>query len=145
MALKLNLRANERIVVNGAVMTALKPTSLLINNRVAVLLERQIMRPEHATTPARRIYFAVQCAYMADPGESAPFLDKVAELVGDFEGATGSTRARTTLVRIRDEVTIGRFYEALKLCRELMSYEEMVLGLAPLEGFSATPTPEPAR
>ena len=74
MALKLNLRANERIVINGAVLTALKPTSILINNQVSMLLERQIMRPENANSPARRIYFAAQCAYMGrNRGEIALF------------------------------------------------------------------------
>src|SRR5258708_30281870 len=75
MGLKLNLRANERLVVNGALLTALKPTSLLINNQVSMLLERHIMRPEHASTPARRIYFAIQCAYIADAAARQPYLD----------------------------------------------------------------------
>jgi flagellar biosynthesis repressor protein FlbT len=136
MGLKLNLRANERLVINGALLTALKPTSLLINNQVSMLLERHIMRPEHAKTPARRIYFAIQCAYIADASERPPYLEQAIGYIGDFEGATESPKARALLAEIRRHLEQRTYYEALKRCRDLISYEEVVLNLPPVDAFS---------
>jgi len=140
MGLKLNLRANERLVINGALLTALKPTSLLINNQVSMLLERHIMRPEHVKTPARRVYFAIQCAYIADPGERPPYLEQAETYIKDFEGATESSKIRALLGEMRRHIEQRAYYDALKLCRDLISYEEVVLNLPPVDAFSA-PSP----
>jgi flagellar protein FlbT len=140
MGLKLNLRANERLVINGALLTALKPTSLLINNQVSMLLERHIMRPEHVKTPARRVYFAIQCAYIADPGERPPYLEQAATFIKDFEGATESPKIRGLLGDMRRHLEQRAYYDALKLCRDLISYEEVVLNLPPVDAFSS-PSP----
>jgi len=137
MGLKLNLRANERLVINGALLTALKPTSLLINNQVSMLLERHIMRPEHANTPARRIYFAVQCAYIADASERPPYLEQAMNYIRDFEGATESGKIRALLADMRRHLEQRAYYDALKQCRDLISYEEVVLNLPPLDAFSS--------
>ncbi len=136
MGLKLNLRANERLVINGALLTALKPTSLLINNQVAMLLERHIMRPEHANTPARRVYFAIQCAYIADASERQGYLDQANIYIQDFEGATESGKVRGLLADMRRNLDQRAYYDALKLCRDLITYEQIVLNLPPLEAFS---------
>jgi flagellar protein FlbT len=138
MGLKLNLRANERLVINGALLTALKPTSLLINNQVSMLLERHIMRPEHVKTPARRVYFAIQCAYIADPGERPPYLEQANTYIKDFEGATESSKMRALLGEMRRHIEQRAYYDALKLCRDLISYEEVVLNLPPVDAFSAS-------
>jgi len=137
MGLKLNLRANERLVINGALLTALKPTSLLINNQVSMLLERHIMRPEHAKTPARRVYFAIQCAYIADASERPPYLEQALGYIKDFEGATESGKVRALLGDIRRHLEQRAYYEALKMCRDLISYEEVVLNLPPVDAFSS--------
>ncbi|MBI3513898.1 MAG: flagellar biosynthesis repressor FlbT [Proteobacteria bacterium] len=140
MGLKLNLRANERLVINGALLTALKPTSLLINNQVSMLLERHIMRPEHANTPARRVYFAIQCAYIADASERQVFLDQATTYIQDFEGATESPKVRGLLTDMRRNVEQRAYYDALKLCRDLIGYEQIVLNLPPLDAFSTPAT-----
>jgi flagellar protein FlbT len=138
MGLKLNLRANERLVVNGALLTALKPTSLLINNQVSMLLERHIMRPEHAGTPARRIYFGIQCAYIADASERQPYLDQTDGFIKDFEGATESPKIQGLLTDMRRHIDQRAYYDALKLCRDLIAYEELILNLPPLDAFSSS-------
>jgi flagellar biosynthesis repressor protein FlbT len=140
MGLKLNLRANERLVINGALLTALKPTSLLINNQVSMLLERHIMRPEHVKTPARRIYFAIQCAYIADASERPPYLEQAVAYIKDFEGATESAKVRTLLGDMQRHLEQRAYYDALKLCRDLITYEEVVLNLPPVDAFSSSPS-----
>jgi flagellar protein FlbT len=138
MGLKLNLRANERLVINGALLTALKPTSLLINNQVSMLLERHIMRPEYANTPARRVYFAIQCAYIADASERPPYLEQADNFIKDFEGATESPKVRALLADMRRHLEQRAYYDALKQCRELIGYEEVVLNLPQQDTFSSS-------
>ncbi len=129
MGLKLNLRTNERIVINGAVITALKPTSILINNQVAMLLERQIMRPENANTPARHIYFAIQCAYMAEAAEKPRFLANADSYISEFAQVTTLPQTQELLGQIRRHVAAGAYYEALKLCLSLMEIEDKLLNI----------------
>ena len=60
MGLKLSLKPGEKFVVNGAVLVnADRRSSLVIENTASVLRERDIMQPEDANTPAKRIYFVV--------------------------------------------------------------------------------------
>ena len=59
MPLKLSLKPGEKFVLNGAVLAnGDKRTSLVIQNKACVLREKDIMQPEDANTPARRIYLA---------------------------------------------------------------------------------------
>ena len=56
MPLKLSLKPGEKFVLNGAVLAnGDKRTSLVIQNKACVLREKDIMQPESANTPARRI------------------------------------------------------------------------------------------
>ncbi|MDI9408921.1 MAG: flagellar biosynthesis repressor FlbT [Candidatus Pacebacteria bacterium] len=130
MALKLHLRAQERFVVNGAVITVLKPTTLIINNMVSMLLEKQIMHPNKAVTPARRIYYAVQCVYMAEEHERQHFLDNFESLVSEYETITVLVPVRDMLKQIREQLAAKQYYEALKSCNALIEHEDWLLSLS---------------
>ena len=70
MALKVELKPGERIILGECVVTndAGQRTNLLIEGGVPILREKDIMTPERADTPAKRIYLAVQFMYTArDP------------------------------------------------------------------------------
>src|SRR6185437_14352310 len=70
MPLKLSLKPQEKFVLNGAVLTnGDKRTSLVLQNKACVLREKDIMQPEDASTPARRIYFPIMMMYL-DPDDS---------------------------------------------------------------------------
>ena len=74
MPLTINLKPHERLIVNGVVIENSGPAAkILIHNNAALLRERDIVTEEQANTPARRIYFAVQCQYLF-PGKSEIFL-----------------------------------------------------------------------
>ena len=58
MPLKLTLKPGEKFVLNGAVLAnGDKRASLVVQNKACVLREKDIMQPEAANTPARRVYF----------------------------------------------------------------------------------------
>lgn len=130
MALKIRLRAEEHLVINGALVKATEPTTLLLMNHAKFMHDKQIMRPEQATTAAKRIYFAVQNAYLATPEERPAMLGIQAQLVSDFREATLSQNIRQKLDELQGCVAQDNFYRALQIAREVIAYEDLVLGVS---------------
>ena len=90
------------------------------------------MAPDGANSPARRIYFALQTAYIGTEEERAPGLVTARQLITEFMEATTSPSVREMLVRAREAADSDDGYLALKIARRVMRHEEEVLGLAPL-------------
>ena len=64
MALKVELKPGERIIIGDCVITnADQRTRLLIDGDAPILREKDILTAETADTPAKRIYLAVQLMY----------------------------------------------------------------------------------
>lgn len=137
MPLAINLKPNERLIVNGVVIqnsgTAAK---LLIHNTAAVLREKDIITEEGASTPARRIYFAIQCKYLF-PGKEAVYLPLFYKFIEEFEAAAPSTAGLTR--EIRRHVDQGQLYQALKAAKQLIASEQEILN-----GFPSPTLPEDA-
>ena len=69
MALKLSLKPGEKFVVNGAVIAnGDRRASLIIQNKVSILREKDILTEEEVNTPARRIYFPIMLMYIDPAG-----------------------------------------------------------------------------
>ena len=62
MALKVRLRAGERLAINGAVIrnTSSRTAELEVLNEATLLQERDIMLPEQADTPVKTLYLLIQ-------------------------------------------------------------------------------------
>src|SRR5690606_20785403 len=67
--LKISLRPNEKIYINGAVIRADRKVSIELLNDVHFLLESHVMQPQNASTPLRQLYFITQVILM-NPGEA---------------------------------------------------------------------------
>lgn len=128
MPLKVSLRAGERVIVNGALISVDSPTSLVFHNRVTMILERQIMRPEQANTPSRRIYFAIQNAYVSDENERPGWLERAASFVSDLRSATTQDGVRSQLDQIKANLDALDFYPAMRTARELFAHDDAMLG-----------------
>ena len=89
------------------------------------------MPPEAANTPARRIYFALQTAYVGSDEERAGGLAAARRLIAEFQEATTSTLAREMLGRALAFADADDCYQALKLARRVMLHEQEVMGLTP--------------
>ncbi len=125
MPLTINLKPHERLIVNGVVVeNSGPPAKILIHNNAALLREKDIVTEEQATTPARRIYFAIQCEYLF-PGKSDVFLPIIEKFLGEFEEAAPSTAE--LIVDIRQQVTEGQLYRALKTAKQLILREQEIL------------------
>jgi len=61
MALKIRLKPNEKMILNSAVITNGKSHSeFVVENRVMILREKDILRVDEATTYCSQIYMAIQ-------------------------------------------------------------------------------------
>jgi len=135
--LVLELRQGDLLVVNGAPLRFRSRTRVELTARARFLFGKQIMAPELATTPARRIYLAFQTAYIGSDEEREQGLELARQLAAEFQQATSSILAQELLDSALAAAECDECYQALKLVRRLMQHEEAVLAAAaalPLEG-----------
>ena len=123
MPLKLSLKPGEKFVLNGAVLTnGDKRTSLVLQNKACILREKDIMQPEEATTPVKRIYLPIMMMYLDADGTEQYYNDFALRMT-EFMGAIENHDALTTCIEISREVMGGAYYKALMLCRKLFDFE----------------------
>ncbi len=124
MALKIELKPNERIILGDCVITNTdQRTRLLIEGEVPILREKDIMRLNAADSPAKRIYLAVQLMYTSRrPQDHHPLYFR---LVRDIVRAAPSTRPY--IESINNRILTGELYKALKETRKLIAYEKGLL------------------
>jgi flagellar protein FlbT len=127
MPLKLSLKPGERFVVNGAVLqNGDRRAVLLLQNKASILREKDIIQPEDANTPVRRIYFPVMMMYL-DPAGAAGFYDEFLMRMNEFMGVTRQPDVLRECVSTSREVMAGEYYKALTRCRRLLVYEQGLL------------------
>ncbi|WP_119680551.1 flagellar biosynthesis repressor FlbT [Indioceanicola profundi] len=127
MALKIRLAAGERMIINGALIRAETKAEIVLMNRTSFMVDRQIMRPEEANTPARRIYFSLQNVYISDVEEQPQMMQFFHDYTDQFREATSNPSVKASIGAMREMVERGEFYAALQAARELIQYEDSVL------------------
>jgi flagellar biosynthesis repressor protein FlbT len=132
--LVLELRQGEVMIVNGAPIRFRTKTRIELTAKARFLFGKQIMPPDQADSPARRIYFALQAAYIGTEEERGPGLAAARSLIGAFKAATTSALARDMLDRALAAAEADDCYRALKLVRRVIRHEDVVLGRAPQGG-----------
>ncbi len=99
MPLKLSLAKGEKFIVNGAVIrNDGDHTDLVFENQSYILRQKDILTTETAATPASRIYFALQCAYLF-PEKAENYLDTFTELLNDYLEAAPSAQVIEFITR----------------------------------------------
>ena len=124
MALKVELKPGERILIGETVVTnAEQRTRLLIEGSAPILREKDIMTADRADTPAKRIYLAVQLMYLSrDP--CAHHETDFALMRDILEAAPSTWRY---IESINNHILTGELYKALKDAKKLISYEGELL------------------
>jgi len=123
MPLKLSLKPNEKIVLNGAVVqNGDRRTTLLLQNKASVLREKDIMQLEEANTPVRRIYLPIMLMYLQGQ-ESPDQYNEFALRMTEFMSVVRVPAVLEECVNVSREVMTGEYYKALSRCRKLMDYE----------------------
>ena len=126
--LVLELRQGDMMVVNGAAIRFRTRTRIELTQHARFLFGRQIMPPHDADTPARRIYYALQTAYIGDDEERRAGLADAKLRAAEFREATTSSMARALLDQAMAYAEGGKCYQALRLVRRVMQHEDAVLG-----------------
>ncbi|MFZ4761936.1 MAG: flagellar biosynthesis repressor FlbT [Alphaproteobacteria bacterium] len=131
MPLKIDLKPGEKFVLNGAVVTVGKDgRSLVLNNEAMLLRDRDVMQEEEATTPVRRIYFAIMLMYV-DAENIEKYREHYQRYLLDLLEVTTLPDVKIALVNIAEDVAAKFYYRALKTCRTLMNLEAELLASAP--------------
>ena len=117
------LRARERIYINGAVIRVDRKTTIELLNEATFLLENHVMQAHEATTPLRRIYFAVQIMLM-DPASSEQTLKLAHRLIDEARGVCVTPAIQSGLQNVVSLIGRSRNFEALKTLRSLFPLEE---------------------
>jgi flagellar protein FlbT len=126
--LVLELRQGDTMIVNGAPIRFRTKSRIELTARARFLFGKQIMAPDEADTPARRIYFALQTAYIGADDERARGLGTARERIAQFSAATTSALVREILERAMALAEADECYQALKLARRIIRHEDAVLG-----------------
>jgi flagellar biosynthesis repressor protein FlbT len=135
MPLTINLKPGEKIIVNGAVIqNADHSARLIFHNEASLLRQKDIIPEESANTPARRVYFAVQCQYLF-PDKADIHLPLIHRFLQEFVQAAPSTY--DLVKKIAEEVDAGQLYQALKSARQLLAREQEILNAVTGQGIRA--------
>jgi flagellar biosynthesis repressor protein FlbT len=126
--LVLELRQGEMMIVNGAPIRFRTKSRIELTAKARFLFGKQIMAPDQADSPARRIYFALQTAYIGNDEERVHGLAAARELIAAFKEATTSALACEILDRALASAEADDCYQALKLARRIIRHEDTVLG-----------------
>ncbi|HEY8191028.1 MAG TPA: flagellar biosynthesis repressor FlbT, partial [Alphaproteobacteria bacterium] len=124
MALIIDLKPGERVLVGEAVITNDEQrTRLHIAGNAPILREKDVMKEEDADSPCRKIYFLIQCMYLA----RAPriYFEKYFGMVREIQDAAPSTTF--FFLKINETILEGSYYKALKEARELLKHEEELI------------------
>ena len=126
MALKITLKPQEKMILGGAVISNGNSAGcqLIIENKVPILREKDILNENDADTPSRQLYLIIQLMYI-DEGHQTLHQKNYWDLVKDIVKAAPSTVG--LIDQINEEIVSGRFYQALKLSQKLIDYEQEVI------------------
>src|SRR6202051_3540408 len=125
MALKVELKPHERIIIGSCVITNTDQRARLLidGDNIPILREKDILTPEAADPPAKLIYLAVQLMYIApDPrANHGTYFSLVRDIV------TAVPSAWPIIEGINNHILNGDLYQALKEARKLVEYEKKLL------------------
>jgi flagellar biosynthesis repressor protein FlbT len=141
MPLRIQLKPYEKFILNGVVLqNEHRASTLIVHSEAAFLREKDILAEEMATTPARRIYFALQCLFLF-PAKHEVYLPMLGGLLAEFAAAAPSTLP--ILQKIEQEIAAERLYHALKAAKQLIANEEETLNSACVAGMHGGAVADP--
>lgn len=121
MPLRIKLPSKEKLIINGAVIeNSGEATTIILHNRVDILRRKEVMSEEEANSPARRVYYALQCAYLFD-NDRPRYLDLYQQFSNDYREAAPS--AESILAEVDALVGSEKFYDALRKTQDLIDHE----------------------
>ena len=125
MALKVELKPHERIIIGSCVITNTDQRARLLidGDNIPILREKDILTPDIADTPAKLIYLAVQLMYISPDARAnhGTYFNLIRDMV------TAVPNAWPIIEAINNQILSGDLYQALKECKKLVAYEKKLL------------------
>ena len=126
MGLKLTLKPNERVVVNGCVIcNSDRRHVLTIESRADVVRGEDLLDEDAAATPVKQAYFLIQTALIRPDTREllVPAIQsKLADLVTIF-----NRDAVAGVFEAANCISVGDYYKAMSALRPVMRHEGEVL------------------
>ena len=124
MALKVELKPGERILIGECVLTnSDRRATFVIDGKMPIIREKDIMTAEQANTPAKRIYLSILLMYTSRDArdQHATYFALVRDLVQAAPSAWGQIEI------INNHILTGDLYKALKQAKQLITYEQELI------------------
>lgn len=124
--LKVHLKPNERVYINGGVIKVDRKVTIELMNEVVFLLEGHILQEEQATTPLRQLYFIVQSMLMEPKSEIIArqmYSQSHHALMITFKNQD----VLDGLIEVKALMERGRTFEAMRKIRTLFPLEDEIL------------------
>jgi flagellar protein FlbT len=133
MPLKLKLAVNERMIVNGAVISnGGARTTLVIRNYAHIMREKDILQEAQVDTPTKIVYFLVQVMLMQPPPPESlmeSYRTAHARLMQAYVKAEN-----LDVLREVDRLVVEQdYFKALMQLQPLIAYEAQLLHMRPHE------------
>ena len=124
MVLKVELKPFGKIIVGESIITNDgNRARIIIEGDAPVLREKDILRPEEADTPCKKIYLLIQMMYLAvDPRKHH---ELYFQMINDVQAAAPSTMP--LIDTINNFLLAGENYKALKSANKLIAYEKELM------------------
>lgn len=129
--MNISLRRGERIFINGGVIRVDRKVCLELLNDMTFLLENHVMQAEDASTPLKRLYFAIQTTLMT-PNDCEAAMQLCRDLLASL-GALKEPRLAGGLALTVRHIDEGRMFDALKSVRALFPIEQEMEANGPLQ------------
>ena len=124
--LKISLKANEKIYINGAVIKVDRKVTVELLNDTQFLLESHVMQPEQASSPLRQLYFILQIMLM-DPGNAEQAREMFRRSLPKLLQSFSNEHVLASLKHVDQLVSEDHVYDALKTIRGLYGIEDEIL------------------
>jgi len=127
MALKVELKPHERIIIGACVITNTDQRArfLIEGDMIPILREKDILTPETANTPAKLVYLAVQLMYLSPEPElnHGTYFNLLRDII------TTMPNAWPIIENVNNNILNGNLYKALREVKKLIAYENELLGV----------------
>lgn len=129
--LKLRLKANERVLINGTVVqNGNRPSELSIMSPGAHILRlRDALHPGEVRTPVKRVYYVAQLAVAGEVDEDAA-LEQLAQGIHQLRQVLLDAQSQSILAHALEEAQARNFYRSMQTLRPLLSLEEKLFSHA---------------
>ncbi|WP_438278493.1 flagellar biosynthesis repressor FlbT [Nitrobacter sp.] len=135
MALKVELKPHERIIIGACVVTNTDQRARLLidGDKIPILREKDILTPETADTPAKLVYLSVQLMYLSPEPQinHGTYFSLLRDVITTMPGAW------PIIEGINNDILNGDLYKALKEVKKLIAYEKKLMEMS--EATAARP------